>query len=292
LTGKILVTGYGGFIGCHLCRRLVGEGYSVLGSDLRDAGLPSVEHRKVDVSDWNSFRGLPDRLDCVIHLAGISSIPRAQEDFIRTYDVNVLGTYNALKYASHAGASFIFASSSKVYGTPRYVPVDEAHPLAPENTYGRSKAASEELVGAFQAESSGSHTIFRQFNVFGPGQGREFFIPTVLSQLKKSAEVSLGDVSLMRDFLYIDDLIDAYMLVVRGRPIGLNVYNVGGGECVTLRQIVEEAAKICGRKLKLRVDSSRVRPDAKEIYSDNMRLSGLGWKPKTKVGEGLAKMLR
>jgi nucleoside-diphosphate-sugar epimerase len=291
LTGRILVTGYGGFIGAHLCKRLVEEGYNVCGADIRDAKFSSVEYHNCDVSDFRSFKGLPKKVDCVVHLAGISFVPKAQKDFQKAYDVNVMGTYNALKYCSGAGGKkFIFASSSKVYGIPQYLPIDEKHPLKPENTYGRTKKASEDLIAAYSSESGCCYTVFRQFNIYGPGQTDDFFLPTVIKQLKAGNRVVLGEVNVKRDFLYIDDLVDAYILLLKKQQEGLDVFNIGGGKSILLKEVVESAAKEYGRKVELNVDSVKVRKEAQNIFSDNRKMMSEGWKPKVAIDEGLRRM--
>ncbi len=291
MTGNVLVTGYGGFIGQHLCRRLLAKGYSVVGADLQDAKIEGVRHTKIDITDPASFKSLPEDNDCVIHLAAVSSIPNASADYLKAYDINVAGTYNILKYFAKSGAKqFIFASSSKVYGPPKYLPVDEKHPLSPDNTYGRSKKAAEDLVEAFSKENKVSFTILRQFNIYGPGQSSNFFIPTVLNQLHAGDELKLGDLNVKRDFLYIDDLVDAYLTILTEGKMGLSTYNIGGGKSIPLDDVVKSAAKLYGRKPNIAVDPVRVRAEVKDIRSDNRKIRELGWQPKTPLEEGLRKI--
>ena len=289
MTGSVLVTGYGGFIGRHLCRRLQSEGYTVTGADLKDAKVPGVRHAALDITDPSGFRNLPKDVDCVIHLAAVSFVPKAGADYVKTYDVNVKGTYDLLRYfAKSGGKRFIFASSAKVYGTPKRLPIDENHPLAPDSVYGRSKRAAEGLVEAFSAEG-GSFTVFRQFNVYGPGQSEDFFVPTVLRQLQAGDGLRLGDIDVKRDFLYVDDLVDAYVRVLSGGKDGLTVYNIGGGESILLRDVVESAAELYGRKPKITVEEGKVRSEAKDVCSDNGKIRKTGWQPKTSLIDGLRK---
>jgi nucleoside-diphosphate-sugar epimerase len=292
LTGRVAVTGYCGFIGRHLCERLVNGGYDVLGLDVNDGGLDGVEHYHCDVSDYGCFKDVPSDADCLIHLAGISYIPQAESDFTMTYDVNTLGTYNTLKHSCESGIKqYIFASSAKVYGRPQYLPVDESHPTEPAGTYGRSKLHAEELVRALHAETGWSYTILRQFNIYGPGQAVDFFIPTVLNQLVRGDRLVLGNVGVKRDFLYVEDLVDAYMRFMEKGGEGLGVYNVGSGVSTPLVDVVESCARLCGRKADVEVDASRVRDDSGEVRSDIKRIKATGWKPKTDLNEGLKKTM-
>ncbi len=287
MTGRVLVTGYGGFIGRHLCKGLLDGGFAVYGADLRDANVPGVGHRRLDVSKPAGYSKLPGKVDSVVHLAAIASIPRAGRDYLRTYDVNSVGAYHAAKYAAEHGAQFILASSSKVYGAPVRLPVDESHPLAPANTYGRSKRVAEEFVRALQADSGLPFCILRQFNVYGPGQSEEYFMPGVVSQLRRGDRVMVGDVTLRRDFLAVRDLVEAYMLIIGRRPAGLSVCNVGGGESLLLEDVVKAAGRVMGRSPCILVDKARVRADVSEIYSGNAGLLSLGWRPKKTLEEGI-----
>lgn len=292
MTGRVLVSGCRGFIGAHLVRRLLEAGYEVVGADLERGDVEGVEYHICDVTDYSDFMKLPDDLDAVIHLAGISFVPRADSDITRTYDVNFMGAYNALKYCLKCGAeTFIFASSSKVYGKPKYLPLDEKHQLNPQNTYGRSKKAAEDVICALAQEGAGSVNVLRQFNIYGPDQAGEFFMPTVLSQLRQGSELRLGNLNVKRDFLYVDDLADAYLLLLKKKPTGFNTFNIGGGKAYSLRDVVGEAAKIFGRAPKVKVDARKVRSEVKEIYSCNRKIGKLGWKPKTSLKRGLEAMV-
>lgn len=287
MTGRVLVTGYGGFIGRHLCSRLLDGGCTVYGADLRDAKVPGVRHFRLDVSKAAGYAKLPSKIDSVVHLAAIASIQKAGRDYLRTYDINSVGAYHAAKYAAEQGAQFILASSSKVYGAPVLLPVDEGHPLAPANTYGRSKRVAEEFVTAVQADSGLSSCILRQFNVYGPGQSEEYFIPSVVSQLRSGDKVMAGDVTLRRDFLFVRDLVDAYALIIRRRPEGLSVYNVGGGVSLLLSDVVKTAGRVLGRSPRIVLDKSRIRADVTETYSGNAGLSKLGWRPRISLEDGI-----
>ena len=291
MTGRVLVTGYRGFIGGHLCRRLIDDGYDVVGADIGGASKAEAEHHQCDVSDYSSVSRLPKDVDYIIHLAGIAFVPKAASDFVKTYDVNFLGTYNMLKfYAQSKADNFLFASSAKVYGAPMKLPMGEDHPLNPQDTYGRSKKAAEDAIRAFHSENGRPATIVRQFNTFGPGQGGDFFIPTLARQLGKGDVLRLGNLDVRRDFLYVGDLVEAYITLLAGKGGGIETYNAGSGESVLLKDVVAEAAKIWGRKPSIQSDASKARSEAAEIRCDNTRLRALGWKPKVKMSEGLKKI--
>jgi GDP-4-dehydro-6-deoxy-D-mannose reductase len=291
LTGRVVVTGCGGFIGAHLCRRLVEEGYSVTGADLRDPGIPDVRFVRCDVSDRVGFSGLPKKADCVVHLAGIAYVPAADADFVKAYDVNFLGAYNALRYHAASGSkTFIFSSSSKVYGNPQRLPVGESHPLNPTNAYGRTKKAAEALMAEFAGDAAGGFVALRQFNIYGPGQAGDFFIPTLMSQLAAGGGLRLGDLGVRRDFLYVGDLVDAYLMLMDARPGGFSVFNAGSGESAALTEVVSAAAALFGRSPQVSVEAARVRAEVPDVYADVGRLKAMGWRPKTTLAEGLGKM--
>ncbi len=284
MTGRVVITGAGGFIGSHLTEHLSEGGYDVIGCSRH----PHGKEIRVDVTKKNDFKKLPEDPDIVIHLAAITFPPEAEEDFGRAYDVNVLGTYNSLMYFLGTNAKrFVFASSAKAYGTPEYLPVDEKHPLNPDTTYGRTKALSEGIIRALACENPRSYTILRQFNIYGPGQPNMMFIPTLLKQLKEGGKTTLGNLGVRRDFLYVKDAVKAYERVMRSGKKGVETYNVGSGKAVGLSAVVDLSSRILGVNPDIKFDKSKGRVEASEIYCDNTRLKKTGWKQETFLEEGL-----
>jgi UDP-glucose 4-epimerase len=291
-TGKrTLVTGYAGFIGERICRRLLDEGHTVIGADLKKAGIKGVIHRRLDITKQSHYTRLPDEIDNVIHLAGISFVPKAERDFARNYDVNFLGTYNTLKYFSQAaGSHFMFASTAKVYGRPRTPSVTEKQPPAPETSYGRAKLLAEQAIKSFSIEYPAKYSILRQFNIYGPCQSGDFFIPTVQKQLKKSDKLILGNTDVSRDFLYIDDLAEAYMAILERQSQALETYNIGSGKATPLKMIIGALSGIYSRNPRIKSAKGKVRDEERKVKASIGKIRKLGWKPKTGIIEGLEKM--
>ncbi|MBU0762831.1 MAG: NAD-dependent epimerase/dehydratase family protein [Candidatus Altiarchaeota archaeon] len=292
MTGEIVITGAKGFIGRHLVEQLEKRGYKVFGCDIEKKQSRESGYARVDIRRCEEYEKLPKNPEAVIHLAAISYLPQAQKNIQKAYDINVFGTYNMLKYFQVTGAEkFIYASSSKVYGKPQKLPIDENHPIRPDTTYGRTKALSEELILKFSKEHSGAYTVLRQFNIFGPGQADTFFIPTLLSQLSEKDRIVLGNINVSRDFLYIDDLVNAYMRILKSKDNGVGIYNVGSGKPTKLEKIIELCIELSGKNPEISFDKKRIRADERVNYCSNKRIKKTGWKPKKTIAEGLKKTM-
>jgi nucleoside-diphosphate-sugar epimerase len=292
LTGKALVTGYGGFIGRHLCQRLNEGGYSIYGIEREEQDIDYITQYNADICEREGFEDVPTDYDLLIHLAAISYVPDAQANIERAYDVNFLGTYHALEHFRKSKAdTFIFASTAKVYGKPEYLPLDEKHALKPDNIYGHTKMLSEKLIQTQSEETDKRYITLRQFNIYGPGQSNDFFIPTVIEQLSRGDNLELGDIDVSRDFLYIDDLIDAYMKMIDKASKGFNAYNVGSGKAVKLAKIIDECSDILSKDVKVIQKKERVRTEVPEIYANIKGISSSGWSPKWDINSGLKRMV-
>ena len=288
---RVLITGARGFIGKYLVAALLRQGADVTGLtiDASPAGN-TVKWMKGDITSPASIKGICNDVDVIFHLAAISNVDASIRDPARTIGTNTFGTANLLEEARAAGAKkFVYISSAHVYGVPRYVPLDEAHPLVPREPYAASKIASENIVQAYANAYGMGCAIVRPFNVFGAGQDPSFLIPGVISQALKNGVIRVGNTDPIRDFLYVDDCISGFMSV---GDRGSGIYNIGSGEDRSIASVVEKIRDLVDPGMTIESDESRKRAGKVEIprlCADVSRLKSLGWTPAIGFDEGLAR---
>jgi nucleoside-diphosphate-sugar epimerase len=186
---------------------------------------------------------------------------------------------------------FVYISSAHVYGVPQYVPVDEKHPVVPREPYAASKIASEMIVQAYGNAYGMDHAIIRPFNIFGPGQDESFLIPGVIAQALRNKEIKVGNTDPTRDFLFIKDCVNGFLTV---GDRGTGIYNIGTGKEIAIKTIVERIRDLIDPKIEIVSDESRMRTGKVEIprmMADITKISGLGWKPRYDIDEGLAQTI-
>jgi NAD dependent epimerase/dehydratase len=300
---RILVTGAGGFIGSHLCERMTREGASVRALVHYNSagtwgwldGSPESAHMEVvagDVRDPDCVARAVRDVEVVFHLAALIAIPYSYEapsSYVRT---NVEGTLNLLQASRNAGvARFVHTSTSEVYGTARYVPIDEEHPLQGQSPYSASKIGADKMAEAFHRSFGLPVVTVRPFNTFGPRQSARAVIPTILTQCLTSETVRLGNLHPTRDLNYVSNTVDGYVLAATQEDaVGLTV-NLGSGREVSIGQLVELLAAIVGRPAQVVQEDQRARPAASEVerlLADNaLAQRVLGWTPQISLEEGL-----
>jgi nucleoside-diphosphate-sugar epimerase len=280
---KILVTGADGFIGRALMKRLRESGALVTGLDLKDA----------DICDLNSLLKFKSgrKFDLVYHLASVSYVPRAWKDPQGMYNTNLLGTLNVLEFCRVRKVPKLVFMSSYVYGRPQYLPIDEAHPVAPSNPYAWSKYLGELLCQAYANDFGLNCVVLRPFNVYGPGQKADFLIPTIMSQVAKSGKVVVKDLKPKRDFLYLDDMVEALLAAGRSRTKRLGVVNIGYGQSFSIRQIIDLAGKNSGRKIAVGSLGEKRRGEINDVVAAiGTAKRKLHWRPSVGLREGLGRM--
>lgn len=300
---KVLVTGAGGFIGSHLTERLVQLGAEVralvrytstghwgwLDQSPYKADLEVVLG---DVRDFFSVREAMRGREVVFHLAALIGIPysyQAPQSYLHT---NVEGTLNVLQAARDLNTSrLICTSTSEVYGTAQYVPIDEKHPLQGQSPYSASKIAADMLAESYFRSFALPVTIVRPFNTYGPRQSARAVIPTIITQALTGAEIRLGSVFPTRDFNFVEDTVEGFLCAAAGeRAIG-QVMNFGTGIEVSVQDLLAEIQDLLGKKLTLIGDSARVRPEKSEVErlcADACKARELvGWCPRTTLQKGL-----
>jgi len=277
---RIIVTGSKGFIGSKLVPRLKHDGYDVLELDISDG---------VDVTDWDQLKSYSS-FDCVIHLACLTYVPdsyKIPQDF---YRVNVLGTLNMLELCRLNNANMIFASSY-VYGVPDYLPIDENHPVNAFNPYAQSKLIGEQLCQGYHRDFNVPVIIFRPFNIYGKGQKEDFLIPSIIKQAS-SGTVSLKDSRPKRDFIYIDDVIDAYCKAIEYEIDEFNIFNIGSGKSYSISEILEIIKSKYDLELELEFSEERRPNEILETIANIKRAKTLlNWAPTTSMTKGIGLMI-
>jgi len=305
---KILVTGADGFIGSHLVEHLAAQGHDVrafvlynsVGSHgwLDSAQLPaSVEFVAGDIRDAQSVRAAVQGCQVVLHLAALISIPysyRAPESYL---DTNVRGTMNVLQAARDLRVDrVVHTSTSEVYGTARFVPITEEHPLQGQSPYSASKIAADQMATAYFSSFGVPVAIMRPFNTYGPRQSARAVIPTVISQIAAGTRtLRLGALHPTRDFNYVGDTVRAFVATAEADSAVGEVINVGSNFEISVGDAARLIAEVMGVRVTVELDEGRLRPQSSEVerlWADNAKARRLlAWEPEFGGREGLRRGL-
>jgi len=299
---KVLVTGAGGFIGSHLVRRLMEVGYNVTALVKYNANsswgwLDTFHHSVIkdikvemgDVRDSEMMMKYKD-MDIIFHLAALIGIPYSYIAPRSYIDTNVTGTFNVLQACREKGALMVHTSTSEVYGTALYEPIDEKHPIQTQSPYSATKNAADSLVKSYHLSFELPVVILRPFNTFGPRQSLRAVIPTIVSQAWKGNKIKLGDVNTERDFIFVDDTVNGF---IKGAEKGRSgeIYNIGSGEKRSIKSVVEMVSKILDKPLEIESEDNRYRPGKSEVHAllcnNEKAKTELGWGQKWTFKKGL-----
>ncbi|GAB4315452.1 MAG: NAD-dependent 4,6-dehydratase LegB [Methanobacteriaceae archaeon] len=283
LKGKrILVTGHDGFIGSYLVPELE-KNNEVLTLE-REEGF-------IDVRDWRKLESIGE-VDVIYHLAAVTFVPYSFDHPRETYEVNVAGTINILELARLRSVEKIVTMSSYVYGRPQYLPIDENHPLQPNNPYTHSKMVMEKLCQGYSTDFGLECVILRPFNIYGPGQGDNFLIPSIIKQLKQG-KIELQDPEPRRDFIYVADVIDALLKAGSYSPADkLDIFNVGYGESYSVSDIVDKIVELHGKEVDVSYTGDRRPNEVMDTVADITHIQDkMDWKPLTSLNDGLSIIL-
>lgn len=295
---KIFVTGADGFIGSHLCERLVQRDYAVKAltqyNSFNSWGWldhsPLVGEMEIfagDIRDPNGMRTAVKGCDAILHLAALIAIPYSYHSPDAYVDTNIKGTLNILQAARDLEVErCIHTSTSEVYGTAQFVPITEEHPLQGQSPYSATKIAADQLALSFYRSFGQPVSILRPFNTYGPRQSARAVIPTIITQIANGARrINLGSLHPTRDFTYVTDTADAFiaMLECPLQNIVGEVFNGGSGFEVSMGDTARMIAQVMGTDIEIVCDEQRLRPKNSEVerlWADNTRLTSLtGWKP-------------
>ncbi|MFM1801518.1 MAG: hypothetical protein RJA81_870 [Planctomycetota bacterium] len=277
---RVLVTGAAGFIGSHLVETLVEAGHQVRafvrynGRDdrghldrLPNQTLASVEVFRGDLKDPEAVRKAVAEQEWVLHLGALIAIPYSYQNPLDVVQTNVLGTAHVLDACrdSNSLQRVVLTSTSEVYGTAQYVPIDEKHPLVGQSPYAATKIASDSLGLSYYRSFQLPVTVLRPFNTFGPRQSARAIIPSVISQVLVSPKIRLGSLSPRRDLTYVKDTARAFMTIAGCDAALGKVVNIGRGEDLTIGELVEKIGEIIGVKIEVETDQQRIRPEKSEV---------------------------
>ncbi len=302
----VLVTGGEGFIGSHLVEDLSNSGHDVTAYVLYNSfgtagwldnpgfvGREAIRVVTGDVRDADSLQSAMAGHDVVIHLAALIAIPYSYQAPRSYLETNVIGTMNVMEAARRAGVSrVVHTSTSEVYGSAQYVPIDEKHPLVGQSPYSASKIGADQIAHSYWSSFGVPVTTVRPFNTYGPRQSQRAFIPSVIVQMLSGAEsISLGSLSPTRDLTFVTDTADGFRAVAEGAGGLGEVFNMGSGFEISMAEVVEMLCEISGRKVAVTEDPGRVRPENSEVerlWSDSSKIeSAFGWKPSHAGRDGL-----
>ena len=281
------VTGSSGFIGKYLVHKLKERGVKVFEINRST--------NSIDVTDWEQFNKIPDQ-EIIFHLAGITNIQEAFSNPRMVYFTNFTGTLNVLDWCRlHEIKKMIFISTF-VYGAPKYLPVDEEHPVSPNNPYSQSKLMAEELCKAYSRDYGMDITILRLFNIYGPCHKGNFLIPRILEQLF-SGKVVLGNPVPKRDFLYITDVISAMIAASLSELKGCNVFNIGSGKSYSAQEIANLIAdkylEMTGKNISIIYMKEQRKGEIEDTIANIEKAKKiLKWSPEVDIETGINMTLR
>ena len=307
---KVLVTGAGGFIGSHLCELVLAQGAGVRAfvhyNSRNDWGmleclakrqLREIEVVAGDLRDAEAVRGAVRCCTVVFHLGALIGIPYSCANPADVVATNVVGTLNVLQAGVEAGISrLVQVSTSEVYGTAQFVPMDEGHPLNPQSPYAASKAGSDKLAESFHRTYGLPVVIIRPFNTYGPRQSPRAVIPTIIVQALKSSTIHLGRTDPRRDLTYVKDTARGFAAAATAPACEGQTIQLGSAQETSVIELVALIGSILGKRLRVVFEPKRQRPGTSEVerlYASNRKAAELlSWRPEVSLADGLEKTIR
>lgn len=307
---KILVTGADGFIGSHLTEELVKQGFDVrafvfynsfntwgwldtLQKDIKD----KINIFSGDIRDPNGVREAMKGMDTVFHLAALIAIPFSYHSPDSYVDTNIKGTLNVLQAARDLGTQRVLVTStSEVYGTAQYVPIDEKHPFQGQSPYSATKIGADRLAESFYRSFNLPVSIVRPFNTYGPRQSARAVIPTIITQLLCGKEsIKLGSLTPTRDFNYVKDTVNGFIEIAKNdKTIGEEI-NIATQQEISIGKLAEELIKQINPQAEIICEEQRLRPEKSEVnrlLGSNEKIKKLtDWQPKFTFEQGIAKTI-
>jgi len=301
---KVLVTGAGGFIGSHVCESLLKMGNTVkalVHYNSRNSWgwleqsyyLKEIQIVTGDIRDFDTVREVSQKQDVIIHLAALIGIPysyRTQDAYVAT---NINGTLNILKAAREYDVKrVIHISTSEVYGTAQYVPIDERHPINPQSPYAATKASADFLALAFQKSFGTPVSIVRPFNNYGPRQSARAVVPTIITQILQGKRmIKLGSVDTTRDMVYVKDTVNGIIKVIESENTIGEIVHIGTNRDISIYELAMLIASLMKCMIQIEYDPERARPEkseVKKLIADITKIKNIvGWEPSMTLEEGL-----
>lgn len=307
---KVLITGADGFIGSHLTEKLIEEGYQVKAfcyynsfnswgwlDTLPKEKLDQIEIFTGDIRDPNGVRTAMKDIDIVFHLAALIAIPFSYHSPDSYIDTNVKGTLNVLQAARDFDIDRVLVTStSEVYGTAQYIPIDEKHPRQPQSPYSASKIGADALAESFHRSFELPITIVRPFNTYGPRQSARAVIPTIITQLLNGKnEISLGDLSPTRDLLFVEDTAQGFIEIAKSEKLIGQDCNLATATEISIGDLASEIIRQINPGATIKTDEDRIRPENSEVfrlYGSNEKIKQYtNWSPGYSLESGLEKTI-
>ncbi len=308
---KILITGADGFIGSHVTEELVRQGHSVRAFvlynsfnswgwlDSAEEGIKkSLDVFAGDIRDPHGVKTAMKGCDMVLHLAALIAIPYSYHSPDTYVDTNVKGTLNVVQAARELGVDkVVHTSTSEVYGTAKFVPITEDHPLQGQSPYSASKIGADQIAMSFYSSFNTPVAIIRPFNTYGPRQSARAVIPTVITQIAKGLrKIKLGSLHPTRDFNYIADMVRGFIAAAESDQSVGEIINIGSNYAISIGDTVRLISDLMGAPVEIETDEVRIRPDKSEVerlWADNAKAKRLlGWEPQYASKEGLRRGLQ
>jgi NAD dependent epimerase/dehydratase len=304
----VLVTGADGFIGSHLVEMLVAQGAKVKALSLYNSFnywgwlediscLDAIEVLNGDIRDPHYCKMITKDIDIVFHLAALIAIPYSYVAPSSYVDTNVTGTLNIIQACLENNVQrVIHTSTSEVYGTAQYVPIDELHPLQPQSPYSASKIGADSMAMSFYNAFGLPVTIVRPFNTYGPRQSARAVIPTIITQIANGAkEIKLGDVTPTRDFNYVEDTCRGFIALAKSDKTIGEIVNIGSNFEISVKDTLDLIKDLMQSSVTFITEEQRIRPKNSEVqrlWCDNTKIKKLtGFEPHYSIKEGLTKTI-
>ena len=302
---KIIVTGAFGFIGSHLVEYLTTKNYNVIAFDRYNSNnnwgwldkskyLNDIEIVLGDIRDFDSVNSLVKKGSSIVHLAALIGIPYSYVSPLAYIKTNVEGTYNILEAAKNNNLDqILITSTSEVYGSAKYTPIDENHILSPQSPYSASKIAADNIAMSYYNSFDLPIKIVRPFNNFGPRQSERAIIPTIISQVlsKNSQKINLGNLLPTRDFTYVIDTCSAFLEIFSNNKFFGEITNIGTNSEISVKSLANKIIKLMNSNKEIYEESIRFRPKNSEVdrlvcSNDKLKNNSM-WKPKYSIDQGL-----
>lgn len=307
---KVLVTGADGFIGSHLVEELLSQNYEVKAfcyynsfntwgwlDTFPKEKLDKIEIFTGDVRDPNGVRTAMQGCEIVYHLAALIAIPYSYHSPDSYVDTNIKGTLNIVQAAKDLNVKrLIVTSTSEVYGTAQYVPIDEKHPKQPQSPYSATKIGADSIADSFYRSFNLPVTIVRPFNTYGPRQSARAIIPTIITQLLNGfEEIKLGDLTPTRDLLFVKDTVKGFVEIAQTESLIGHECNIATNSEISMQEMADTLVNLINTKAKIIQDKDRLRPKKSEVFrlfGDNSKiLKHTNWKVEHTLTEGLQKTI-
>lgn len=305
----VLVTGAGGFIGSHLTERLATEGALVrafvrynsrndigLLQQLSPALLSQIQIIAGDLRDVEAIRAAGRGVDTIFHLGALIAIPYSYRHPQEVIETNIGGTVNVLMAGHDLGIRrIVHTSTSEVYGTAQYVPIDETHPLQGQSPYSASKIGADKITESFYRSFDLPVVTLRPFNTYGPRQSARAVIPTIITQALTRNEVRLGSLTPARDFTFVSDTVDGFLKAAASDEAMGQEINLGVGHSVTIGELAQKIFTLLAKTPEIISDTQRMRPEKSEVmklHASNQKAKELiGWQPQVLLDDGLRRTI-